>query len=138
MSFRQKQAAITLLAIWIVGLTLLFRLIRADPSSMDEALPLLAGAGIAMIAVMTLAHIGLVIGAGREEARQGVDERDHLIDLAGRRNGYWFAMIGLSLVVIQAIRGVTTVGLAETAIAAFLVAEAVVYGSRLYYYGRGL
>jgi hypothetical protein len=138
MSFRQKQAAITLLAIWIVGLTLLFRLIRADPSSMDEALPLLAGAGIAMIAVMILAHIALVIGAGREEARQGADERDRLIDLAGRRNGYWFATIGLSLVVIQAIRGVMAVGLAETAIAAFLVAEAVVYGSRLYYYGRGL
>src|SRR3954471_7920002 len=114
MSFRQKQAAVTLLALWIVGLTLLFRFIRVAPQSMREALPMLAGAGIAMIVVMILAHVALTIGTGRKEAMQGEDERDRLIDLAGRRNGYWFAIMGLSAVVIQAVRGVSVVGLAET------------------------
>lgn len=138
MSYCQKQAALTLLALCLVALTLLIRIARLDPQTMREALPLLAQSGIAMIIVTILANIALAIGAKREKVTRGEDERDRLIGLAAHRNGYWFATIGLALVVIQATRGVSVVGLAETALAAFLVAEAAVYGSRLYYYGRGM
>ena len=138
MSFREKQAAITLLALWIVGLTLLFRFVSRQPVTLEQAVPLLIGGVVALIAVMILAHIALVIGAGSEEARRGGDERDSLVDLASRRIGYWIAAAGLTLVVVLAVRSAPSVVLAETAVAAFVLAEISVYASRLYYYRRGL
>ena len=138
MSFREKQAAITLLALWIVGLTLLFRFVSRQPVTVEQAVPLLIGGVVALIAVMILAHIALVIGAGSEEARRGGDERDSLVDLASRRIGYWIAAAGLTLVVVLAVRSAPSVVLAETAVAVFVLAEISVYASRLYYYRRGL
>jgi hypothetical protein len=138
MSFREKQAAVTLLALWIVGLTLLFRFLRLAPATVEQALPLLTGGGVALIAVMILAHIGLVIGAGREEALRPADERDSLVNLASRRIGYWVTAGGLALVVGLAVRSASALTLAEAALSAFVLAEICVYASRLYYYRRGL
>jgi hypothetical protein len=138
MSFREKQAAITLLALWIVGLMLLFRFVRLAPTSIEQAVPLLIGGVVGLIAVMILAHIALVIGAGREEALRGADERDNLVELASRRVGYWITASGLFLIVALAVRSAPAIALAEAAIGAFVLAEIGVYGSRLYYYRRGL
>jgi hypothetical protein len=138
MSFREKQAAITLLALWIVGITLLVRFVRLAPGTVEQAVPLLIGSVVALIAVMILAHIALVIGAGREEAMSHSDERDRLVDLASRRTGSWITAGGLVLVVMLAIRSAPAVALAEAAVAALVLAEMCVYASRLYYYRRGL
>jgi hypothetical protein len=138
MSFREKQAAITLLALWIVGLTLLVKFIRLAPATIDQAVPLLIGGVVALIAVMILTHVSMAIGAGREEVLGGADERDSLVDLASRRTGSWITAGGLVLVVMLAIRSAPSVALAETAVAALLLAEICVYASRLYYYRRGL
>jgi hypothetical protein len=138
MSFKEKQAAVTLLALWIVGITLLVRFVRLAPGTVEQAVPLLIGGVVALIAVMILAHIVLAIGVGREEAMSRTDERDRLVDLASRRTGSWVTAGGLVLVVILAIRSAPVVALAETAVAALVLAEMCVYASRLYYYRRGL
>jgi hypothetical protein len=138
MSFREKQAAITLLALWIVGLSLLVKFIRLAPATIDQAVPLLVGGVIALIAVMILTHVSLAIGAGREEVLGTADERDSLVDLASRRTGYWITAGGLTMVVVLAIRSAPVIALAEAAVAALVLAEICVYAARLYYYRRGL
>jgi hypothetical protein len=138
MSYRQKQAAATLVALCAVGLGLMARLIQIDPQTMRDAFPILLQTGLAMIVVTILANLALKLHLRSQGGNSSEDERDVLVDLLARRNGYWFATIGLSLVVVQAFRGVSNVGLAETALAAFLVAEVVRYSSRLYFYRRGI
>lgn len=138
MSYRQKQATATLIALCVVGLTLILRLREIGPQDMSAAFPLFVQAGLAMIVIVIFANLTLRLQGKIRGERPGDDERDFLIDLLARRNAYWFATIGLSFVVVQALRGVSVVGLAESALGAFLIAEIVGYTSRLYYYGRGV
>lgn len=133
MSYQQKQAAITLAALCVLGLVLIVRLGQTDPQTMGAAFPILVQSGLAMIAIVVIAKAALRL---HEKPRD--DERDFRIDLLARRNGYWFATMGLSFIVVQALRGISVVGLAETALGAFLVAEVIAYASRLYYYRRGI
>src|SRR5690606_1493338 len=118
-------------ALCVLGLILFVRLEQAEPRNMGAALPILVQSGLAMIAIMIAANVAIRIHGRVRGETTGDDERDTLIDLLARRNGYWFTVMGLSLVVIQALRGVSVVGLAETALAGFLIAEVVAYGSRL-------
>jgi hypothetical protein len=138
MSYRQKQAAVTLVVLCVLGLILFVRLGQANPQTMDAAFPILVQSGLAMIAIITAANLAIRLQGRMRGETASDDERDTLIDLLARRNGYWFAVMGLSLIVIQALRGISVVGLAETALAAFLVAEVVAYATRLYHYRRGL
>jgi len=138
MSYRQKQAAAALVALGVVGLVLMIRLIQLAPQTMWAAFSILLQTGLATILITIAAGLALRLHLRAVGERPGEDERDVLLDLRSRRNAYWFATIGLSLVIVQAFRGVSVVGLAESALGAFLVAEAVRHASLLHYYRRGL
>lgn len=138
MSFKEKQSAITLLALWIVAAAFGVQLFRSVPATMSEATGQLVAAVVALVAVMIVSHIALIIGVGREEARFGADERDRSIGLASRRNAQWVTAAGLFAVVALAIWSASPAQLAEVAAATLWLSEMTVHGSRLYFYRRGL
>ena len=137
MSFREKRALITLLAIWIVAAGYFASVLHAAPISIGEATPGLIGAALSLIAVLVMSHIVLVIGAGAEEARQAFDERDRLIQQASRRNMGWIGVFGLWLILALSIATQPSIIIAYAALATAVVAEMVMYTSQLFYYRRG-
>ena len=136
MSFREKRAVISLLAIWIVAVGYLASVLHATPISIGEAIPGLVSAALALIAIMIGSNVVLVIGAGPEEARQAVDERDRLVQLASRRNMAWVSVAGLWLILILSTTGKPSIVIAYAALGMVAAAEMVMYGSQLLYYRR--
>src|SRR5690606_13942889 len=79
MSYRQKQAAVTLVALCVLGLILFVRLEQAEPRNMGAALPILVQSGLAMIAIMIAANVAIRIHGRVRGETTGDDERDTLI-----------------------------------------------------------
>lgn len=138
LSFREKRALITLLALWIVGLGYAVRVWRFPPANVAAALPGLVGALVLLTGVTIVSHIVLTIGVGAKEARQPSDERDRLVQLASHRNVSWIGNVGLWLVLGLALTAAPHVVIAYAALGAFTLGQAVMYGSELFYYRRGL
>ena len=136
MSFREKRALITLIAVWIVAVGYFASVVRAAPISLSDATPGLICAAVSLIAIMILSHIVLVIGAGVEEALQAFDERDRLVQQASRRNMGWIGIAGLWLVLILVINMEPHLVIEYVALGAATLAEMVMYGSQLIYYRR--
>ena len=138
MSFREKRALITLIAVGLVTVAYAAAAFKAPPASVIGAVPGLVGSMILLISIMMISHIVLVIVAGAKEARRPSDERDRLIDLSSRRNAGWIGQAGLWIIFMLALGPAPHLTLAYGALGAFVLAELVLYASQLFYYRRGV
>lgn len=87
---------------------------------------------------MIVSYIALLIAVGTKEARRPADERDRLVQLASQRNAGWVSTVGLWLMMYLAMSATPHAVIAWVALGLFLVGQAAMYGSELYYYRRGL
>jgi hypothetical protein len=138
MTFREKRALISLLALWIVGVAYAFGLRRGIPQNLIAADLGLVTAWILASAILIISYIALVIAVGTKEARRPSDERDRLVQLASQRNAGWVGTVGLWLVMYLAMSATPHSMIAWAALALFLLGQIVMYGSELFYYRRGL
>lgn len=131
MSFQQKRALVSLVAIWIAAVSYTARAWRSPPASLAEAVGMLAMAAIGLTVVMILAHIVLAIGAGAEEARRPADAGARKARAAARRNAAWTLVLGLGVVGGLQRVSVSAPMLAQAAAAVLVLAQMVFYGSEL-------
>lgn len=138
MSFREKRALISLLALWIVFVVYAFGLRRGVPQSLIAADLGLVIAWVLATGIMIVSYIALVIAVGPREARRPSDERDRLVQLASQRNAGWVGTVGLWLLMYLAMSATPHPLIAWAAMGLFLLGQLVLYGSELFYYRRGL
>jgi hypothetical protein len=134
MSFHQKRALVSLIAIGIAAVGYAVNAWRFPPATLLQAAPRLIGAAIGLTIMMILAHILLAIGAGSDEARRPADERDRMVRTAARRNAWWMMGFGLVLTIGLQFVSASPVLVVQAGAAAFILAELVRYGSELFYY----
>jgi hypothetical protein len=133
MSFPEKRALVSLIAIWIGAVGFAANVWRSPPA-MVHPLAMLFSAAAAVTFIMIISHIGLTIGAGLKEARRPADERDRQVQTAARRNAFVMLGLGLCVAVALAAASLGQAVVVEAVIAAFVLAEMVRYGSELFYY----
>jgi hypothetical protein len=128
-SFREKSAAITLIAIMLVygGTTAV--LLRA-PATPAVALGMLIVSSIAMTIIMTASHIVLAIAHPPEKT----DERDRTVSLRSMGPGYWTLAVVIWCVVLLAVFGAPPAILAYSAMGGFVLSEIARLASQLLYY----
>jgi hypothetical protein len=139
MSFREKSAWITLVAIVLVSLLFVLRLpppwSLAPPPSMFNVHVLLLSV-TAFVVIEIVAHVVVTLGAPRD-AKAPLDERDRLIALKARSFSYYaFAFLGLGSAFLIHV-GANQVGLAYCILVSFVISQAVNCGARIVYYRRG-
>jgi len=138
MSFREKRAVISLLALWIVGAGYAVGLWRHPPTSPLMALPGVMGGFLLLAAIMTASHIALAIGIGHKQSQRPSDERERLVQLASQRNAGWVAIVGLWAIPWFTINPSPRVMIIYAALGFFLLGLVVQYASELFYYRRGV
>ena len=132
MSFQQKRALVSLVAVWIAAVGYGVKAWRSPPSSPMEAAIMLVAAAIGLTMMMVVANVLLTIGVGIEEARRPATEQDRMARTKARRNASWIMAGGLWLVMGLALISASPVVVLQAAAAAFVLAEMVRYGSELF------
>jgi hypothetical protein len=140
MSFREKRAWVTLLA--LIGVVALFYL-HIPPSQMLAPPPSIWVLHVLMLTIATFIAIELVtyivmrIRSPRE-ARTPKDEREQLIALKSTAVAFYvFAVLSLGAIFVTLHAGANEVGLGFVVLLSFVIAEIVNYAMRIYYYRRG-
>jgi hypothetical protein len=133
MSFREKSAVITILALLLTYGAYAVR-VKSGPMSTPEAVGFLSVVILAQVVIMIVAHIAVAV-MRRPEAR---DERDQVADLRGARNGYFALATGLVAAMWLALMGAPPLTLVNAMLGALVAAEVVRYGSQLVYYRTGV
>ena len=132
MSFREKSAWITLIAILLVfALYMLHAPHLTDPGLWEVHIL------VAFVLIELVAYIVLRIRYS-EDARTPKDERERLIDLKATRLAARVYVIGSFLAVLTGLHLMhdgRAVG--SLILIAFVIAEVVNYGARIFYYRRG-
>ncbi len=133
MSFQQKRALVSLIAVWIAAVSCAARLLRSPPETLAQAAQMLVGAAIGLTVLMILAHIVLTIGAGAEQARQPTHEADRKARAMARRNAVGIIVLGGCAIAALKLAALSPVLLLEAAAAAVVLAQMVYYGSETLY-----
>src|SRR5665213_2246031 len=131
MSFREKSAWISIVAIVLVYGFYGFRLLHAPQARHPPFVAMLVGSTILVIIVSVIGHV--VVARRRETA----DERDRLIDARSTRFGYYAMAAGLWGVIFLALAGPQPALLAYAAFGAFVLAELVRLASQVVMYRVG-
>jgi hypothetical protein len=137
MSFREKTAWITLIAILLVSaLFFLHGPEILDPSPSMWTLHITALCIGAFIVIEVVAYVVLYLRYPKD-ARTPKDEREQLIALKATRLAAYTYVAGSFLVILASIHigGGATVG--YFVLMAFVIAEIVNYAARIVYYRRG-
>lgn len=137
MSFREKSAWVTLIAILLVSV--LFFLHGPDVLSGDfDAWEVhLVGLCIAaFIVIEVVAYIVLFIRYPKD-ARTPKDERERLIDLKATRLAAYVYVLGSFLAILSSVHAPSGPLVGFLVLAAFVIAEIVNYAARIIYYRRG-
>jgi hypothetical protein len=137
MSFREKSAWVTLIA--IVLMFVLFLLHGPDifgPDPSDWTLHAAAACFAAFIVIELIAHLVLYIH-NPKDARTPKDEREHLIGLRATRIAAYVYVVGSFLAVLTTHHGATGRAVGFFMLLAFVVAEIVNYTARIFYFRRG-
>jgi hypothetical protein len=101
-----------------------------------DAVPRLIGGVISLTFMMIVGHVLLTIGAGAEAARTPMSEQERQVHLAARADAARALAVGLVLVIGMSLFSLPSWIIAQTAVAAFLVAELLRYGLELFYNRR--
>ena len=140
MSFREKRAWVTLLA--LIGVVALFWL-HIPPSEMLAPPESIWVLHVLMLMIATFITIELVtyivmrIRSPRE-ARTPIDEREQLIALKSTAVAFYvFAVLSIGGIFVTLHAGATEVGLGFVVLLSFVIAEIVNYALRIHYYRRG-
>ena len=135
MSFREKSAWVTLIAILLVsGLFALHAPRLSHPGPWDFH-ALLACIG-AFIVIETVAFVVLRLRFP-EDARTPLDEREQLINLKATRLASGCYVIGSCLALLTIHHGANGPMVGYFVVLAFVIAEIVKYVARIIYYRRG-
>jgi len=140
MSFREKSAWVTLIAIIAVSLLVLthmpqpWTIAPAPNGFMFHVLMLAIGL---FVAIEIVAHV-IIAWRSPRDALAPKDEREELIALKATRLGaYVYALLSLGSVALIHF-GANRIGLAWCITLSFVVAEVVNYTARIVYYRRGV
>jgi hypothetical protein len=136
MSFREKSAWVTLTAILLVFLLYVLHAPHLTDPGLWEVHILLACI-VAFVVIELVAYIVLRLRYS-EDARTPKDERERLIDLKAIRLAARVYVIGSFLAVLFGLHLAhdgRAVG--SLILVAFVIAEIVNYGARIYYYRSG-
>jgi archaellum biogenesis protein FlaJ (TadC family) len=135
MSFREKSAWVTLIAIVLVVVLYYLHGPRLfNPGGWQ--LQILVICFAAFIAIDVVAHIVLYLRYPKD-AWTPKDEREQLIDLKAARIASWVFVAGTFLSVATLHAGVTAGGIAYLVLTAFAVSQIVKQTARIIYYRRG-
>jgi hypothetical protein len=137
MSFREKSAWVTLIAIVLVSALFFlhapdFFSPRPDPFTLHALLACLG----AFIAIEVVAYVVLYLHNPRD-AKTPRDEREQLIALKATRLAAYVYVAGSFVAMATVHVGANGPALAYFVVLAFVVAEVVNYAARIVYYRRG-
>jgi hypothetical protein len=136
MSFREKSAWITLIAILVVFVLFALHAPNLSDPGLWEVHILLACI-VAFMVIELVAYIVLRLRYS-EDARTPKDERERLIDLKAIRLAARVYVIGSFLAVFFGLHlAHDGRAIGSLVLLAFVIAEVVNYGARIYYYRRG-
>jgi archaellum biogenesis protein FlaJ (TadC family) len=137
MSFREKTAWVTLIAILLV---IAFFFTHGpeiwSPAPDPWTFHLLAAAMGAFLAIEVVAYVVLYLKYPKD-ARTPRDEREEIIALKGTRLAAWVYMIGSFVALLTIHHGATARTIPYLIVLAFAVAQVVNYAARIVYYRRG-
>ncbi len=138
MSFREKTAWVTLIAILLVSIMFFMhspRVFSPDPGMWTLHVLLLSI--VAFIVIELVAYLVLYVRYPRD-ARTPKDEREQLIALKATRLGAYVYVAGSFFVIVAApLHGATGAAVGFFVLLAFVIAEIVNYTARIIYYRRG-
>jgi heme/copper-type cytochrome/quinol oxidase subunit 2 len=140
MSFREKRAWVTLLA--LISVLALFWL-HIPPSLMLAPPQSMWILHVLMLMIATFITIEIVAYAvmrirSPHEARTPKDEREQLIELKSTAVAFYiFAILSLGGIFVTLHVGANEIGLGFVVLLSFVIAEIVNYAMRINYYRRG-
>jgi len=140
MSFREKSAWITLIA--LILLTLFFITHLPPPLTLAPlggwVFQVLAIGVVAFVVIEVIAHVIVAVRSPRD-ARAPRDERERLIALKGTNIGaYAYVVLSLGSVFVVVHLGANAIGVAYCVFLSFVIAQVVNYAARVLYYRRGV
>lgn len=133
MSFREKSAVITILALLLTYGAYAVR-VKSGPMPMDQAISFLSVVIVVQVVIMIVAHIVVAV-IRRPEKR---DERDQVAELRGARNGYFAMITGVVATMWLAMMGAPTFTLLNALLSTLVAAEVFRYVCQLVYYRTGV
>lgn len=92
---------------------------------------------IVLVLIQVVTHIVLALRSP-QDAQTPVDERERFIYLRATRPAYFVLLVGAFLTIGTLHMGLTTWQFAHCILAVIWVAELIRYGTRLYYFRKGL
>jgi small-conductance mechanosensitive channel len=139
MSFREKTAWVTLLAIIIVSLMYWLHVPNLlDPHPGAWVLHAMAASIAAYIVIEVVAWIVLRVKYP-QDARTPRDERERLIDLKAIRVAYYVFIVGAigGMFITLHVVGAHVIGLGMVIFIAFVLSQIVKHAARIVYFRRG-
>ncbi len=135
MPFREKSAWVTLTAILLVFALFVLHAPRLSQPRLAEFHTLLACIA-AFVVIETIAYLVLRL-RNPEDASTPIDEREQLIHLKAARLASRCYVVGTFLAVMTIHIGASGPVIGYLVVLAFVIAEIVKYGTRIFYYRRG-
>jgi hypothetical protein len=136
MSFREKSAWVTLIAILLVFALFVLHAPRLSHPGISDFHVLVACIG-AFVVIETVAYLVLRLRYP-EDARTPIDERERLINLKATRLASGCYVVGSFLGVMTIHHGANGPMVGYFIVLAFVIAEIVKYVARIMYYRRGV
>jgi hypothetical protein len=140
MSFREKTAWVTMIAIVIVSLMYWFHVPSLlEPHPGRWVLHAMGASLAAYVLIEVVAYIVLYLRSP-QDARTPKDERERLVDLKALRIAYYVFVVGAlgSMFVTLHVAGAGPVTVGMVVFMAFVVSQIVKYAARIVYYRRGV
>ena len=134
MTFREKCAVITILALLLTFGAYAARAKLGAPMQMGEAVAFLSAVLVVQTVIIVAGRV-LVALVRRPERR---DERDEVAELRGTRNGYFALAAGVVVTMWLAIVGAPILTVLNALLGALVAAEVVRYAFELAYYRTGV
>ena len=137
MSFREKSAWVTLIAILLVSLLFFTHGPRVFAGRVGAwELHLVAVCIAAFVLIEVVAHAVLYVRYPKD-ARTPKDEREQLADLKATRIAAYVFVLGSFLAILTSVHAPNAGIVGFVVLTAFVVAEIVNYAARIIYYRRG-
>lgn len=137
MSFREKSAWVTLIAILLVSLLFLTHGPRVFAGRVGAwELHLVAICIAAFLVIEVVAHV-VLYWRNPKDARTPKDEREQLADLKATRLAAHVFVLGSFVAILASVHAPNAAIVGFVVLAAFVIAEVVNYAARIIYYRRG-